>query len=198
VVEEPVVETPAEEVTEPAGEVEPAEGCAEPSAEPTVEPEGCADQPSGCAEEPVGETTAPGAAETATGTAEPVVTEPTETATGTAEPVDVTEPAEVPADQPGATHEGCAEATGEGACGGEVPEGCAEAAGEGSLGEVPTETAGVALDEPLAWQGDERVVWVSGQMIRLPRLPFFGAEDVTDDDLRAIIEEVLLNPETDE
>ena len=47
-------------------------------------------------------------------------------------------------------------------------------------------------------EGDERVVWVAGQMLRLPRLPFFGCEDVTDDDLRAIIEDVIQNPETDE
>ncbi|MCK6461824.1 MAG: hypothetical protein L6Q95_18240, partial [Planctomycetes bacterium] len=89
-----------------------------------------------------------------------------------------------------------AEATGEGACGGEVPaEGCAEAV---ETAEDTTETVELPVEEPAAYTGDERVVWVSGQMVRLPRLPFFGAEDVTDDDLRAIIEEILLNPETDE
>jgi hypothetical protein len=129
--------------------------------------------------------------------AEPVdATEPEATEPAEATEPEATEPAEaveVPTDEQPA--EGCGEATGEGACGGEMPEGCAEAMEQGSEG--TTETVETPA-EPVAYTGDERVVWVSGQMVRLPRLPFFGAEDVTDDDLRAIIEEILLNPESDE
>ena len=66
-----------------------------------------------------------------------------------------------------------------------------EACGSEQDAETPAE-------ETVAVTGEERVVWVSGQMLHLPRLPFFGCEDVTDDDLRAIIEEVVQNPESDE
>jgi len=198
--EQPAVEpeaTPApapEVVPEPAAEpeaVEP-EGCTETA------PEGCTEEPAGCAEQP---------AEQPTETAQPAETpKPVETA----QPVEAPKPVETPAagEQPEGTPEGvegCSEgtseesapATGEGACGGATaPEGCGETlrngCGEQAAGcsEVP--------DEPAVLHGDERVVWVSGQMIQLPRLPFFGAEDVTDDDLRAIIEDIVKNPETDE
>ncbi|HEX5137572.1 MAG TPA: hypothetical protein VFY93_11400 [Planctomycetota bacterium] len=202
-VEEPAAETPTEEVTEPAVEVE-KEGCAGTS-EPVVETEGCAEQPSGCAEQPAEEPTEaaepteteePAEAGKPVETAEPEAAQPVEAEKpAEAGPVETAEPAE--AEKPVETAEPVevpAEPTGESACGGGIPEeGCAteEPAAE------PTETAGLPVEEPV-WQGDERVVWVSGQMIRLPRLPFFGAEDVTDDDLRAIIEDVILNPETDE
>jgi tetratricopeptide (TPR) repeat protein len=42
---------------------------------------------------------------------------------------------------------------------------------------------------------DPRVVMVAGQVIRLPRLPFVGCADVTVQDLRTIVEEVIRNPD---
>lgn len=163
------VEEPAVETAEPTVVPEPFEtGCGEPAVEP--------------------EATEPAEA------VEPEATEPEAVEPEATEPVEATEPEATEAVEPAG--EQPAEATGEGACGGEVPaEGCAEAV---ETAEDTTETVELPVEEPAAYTGDERVVWVSGQMVRLPRLPFFGAEDVTDDDLRAIIEEILLNPETDE
>ncbi|MHC4548427.1 MAG: tetratricopeptide repeat protein [Planctomycetota bacterium] len=43
--------------------------------------------------------------------------------------------------------------------------------------------------------GDARVVKVAGHVVRLPRLPFVGCEDVTLADQRVILEEVIRNPE---
>lgn len=170
--QESVVEEPVTEA--PAEEVSEPEVTVEPTETEAVE-EPAAEEP---AEEP--------AAEPAEAPAEPV-----------AEPAEVAEPVAAPVPvAPEVTEEPVSDATGESACGSEAPEGCATEQGCGAEGS--TDTAGVPAEEPVAWQGDERVVWVSGQMVRLPRLPFHGAEDVTDDDLRAIIEDVLLNPETDE
>jgi tetratricopeptide (TPR) repeat protein len=42
---------------------------------------------------------------------------------------------------------------------------------------------------------DPRVVMVAGQVIRLPRLPFVGCDDVTVRDLRSVVEEVIRNPD---
>lgn len=42
---------------------------------------------------------------------------------------------------------------------------------------------------------DPRVVMVAGQVIRLPRLPFVGCDDVTARDLRSVVEEVIRNPD---
>jgi len=42
---------------------------------------------------------------------------------------------------------------------------------------------------------DPRVVMVAGQVIRLPRLPFVGCADVTVQDLRSVVEEVIRNPD---
>jgi tetratricopeptide (TPR) repeat protein len=178
----------------PADAGQPAGGCAEPAdaGQPT---DGCAEQPidagqptGGCAEEPAD------AGQPADGCAgEPVdAGQPTE---GCAEapadpgwteaPTDLGGTGDQPAGQP---HEGCAETpadegwTDEPAD--ETPEGC------GSEG--TEETVAVPFVE-----GNERVMWVAGQLVPLPRLPFFGCEEVTDDDLRAIIEEVVRNPESD-
>jgi len=194
-------ETEAEVVEEPAVEpeaVEP-EGCAE---EPVVEPEGCGEpvvEPEQPVEEPAEqveptETTEPMETAEPTETVEP--TEPMET-----EPVETAEPVEpTGGEQP----EGCAEGTSvEPVEDTSMTEGCAPEVDEGMAVEGEqacgwTETVEAPVDDAFPWQGEERVVWVSGQMVRLPRLPFFGAEDVTDDDLRAIIEEIVQNPETDE
>lgn len=42
---------------------------------------------------------------------------------------------------------------------------------------------------------DPRVVMVAGQVIRLPRLPFVGCDDVTVQDLRSVVEEIVRNPD---
>jgi hypothetical protein len=36
---------------------------------------------------------------------------------------------------------------------------------------------------------------VAGQVIRLPRLPFVGCDDVTVQDLRSVVEEIVRNPD---
>lgn len=150
---------------------EPAHVAPEEVVEPAVEEdEGCAE---GCSE-PV---TRPESVPAPVATPKPVVTpEPVATPKPVEQPVVTPAPVETPV------------SVGEGGCGGSC--------GEQACGW--TETTEVPVDETVSWQGDDRVVWVSGQMIRLPRLPFFGAEDVTDDDLRAIIEEVVQSPESDE
>jgi tetratricopeptide (TPR) repeat protein len=194
---EPVVEDEAVPA-EGCAEVEVTEGCAE---QPLEQPENV-EQPEGCAEQPA-----------ETDVAEPV-------AGAEADHEGCAETAEQPEGTPeGAEAQGCAEdaseesATGEGACGGastetegssEAAEGCAEASEQGSAEGCAEQACGseqgeeTPAEETVAGTGEERVVWVSGQMVRLPRLPFFGCEDVTDDDLRAIIEEVVQNPESDE
>lgn len=191
---------------EPAPVPETAE-TAEPVAEDEVLPaEGC--------EVEVDVTEACGEEAPAGGAEEPAVAEPVDGAETVEQPEGTPEGAEASGCTEGTTEE-AATGTGEGACGGdgtategcaEATEGCAEAAEEGSAegcaehacgsSEEGNETA--PTDETVAFTGEERVVWVSGQMLQLPRLPFFGCEDVTDDDLRAIIEEVVQNPESDE
>jgi hypothetical protein len=42
---------------------------------------------------------------------------------------------------------------------------------------------------------DPRVVMVAGSVVRLPRMPFFGCEDVSYDDFRSVVEEILRSPE---
>ncbi len=175
-------DTPAVEEPVPAegcGEPEATEGCA--AAEPTTE--GCAEQPA--------EETAEAPAEESAGADMPEQTE--SAAAGTETATDESATGEGACGGTGTATEGCAEAA-EGcteACQG-CTEGCAACgSGESEQGEAPAEGT-------VALPGDERVVWVSGQLVRLPRLPFFGCEDVTDDDLRAIIEEVVQNPESDE
>jgi tetratricopeptide (TPR) repeat protein len=213
----PAPETPVAEepVVEP--ELVPAEGCTTEAPEACGEeaPEGCAgttedveepaEQPSGCAEEPA-------VAEPLQQPEQPEGTPESGAAEGTAE-----EPAAETGEAAcgGAATEGCAEDTAEDTVAEEVTaetteEGASETAEEGSSegcgeeacgcseSEEGGETAVPTDDETVAVPNDERVVWVSGQMLRLPRLPFFGCEDVTDDDLRAIIEEVVQNPESDE
>lgn len=51
-----------------------------------------------------------------------------------------------------------------------------------------TEVADFESDDP-------RVVMVAGSMVRLPRMPFFGCEDVSYEDFRAVVEEILRSPE---
>jgi tetratricopeptide (TPR) repeat protein len=220
--EEPVaVEEPAPEPAEGVGEA--PEGCAEPveggcagSTEAPAAEEPVAEEPAEATEPPVVEEPAEVPAETTEAPAaeEPAAEEPAET---TETPAETTEPpAEVPAEptEPAATEptSGCGEQVPAGC--GEQPEGCADGStsetaeggtdastGEQACGESPG--CGCAAEEPtgeetVAVAGEERVVWVSGQMVRLPRLPFFGCEDVTDDDLRAIIEEVVRSPENAE
>ncbi len=204
--ETPVAEEPAVE-----DEAVPAEGCA--TEEDVTEP--CGEEaPAGCAEAPeaVEEPAAEQPAEEPAVEEPPVQEEPVQE-----EPATTEQPEETPESAGCAegTTEEPASGTGEGACGGTATEGCAEATDEGTdetaeegtdegcaehacgcSEEGSDETA--PPDETVAFTGEERVVWVSGQMLRLPRLPFFGCEDVTDDDLRAIIEEVVQNPESDE
>ena len=64
----------------------------------------------------------------------------------------------------------------------ETMEGCGE--------EVVVVEAG---DE--AAPSDPRIVQVADVVVRLTRLPFFGCEEVTLEDWRAIVEEIVLNPE---
>ncbi len=191
--EEPVVEpepVPAEEAPEACSEETPApveEPAEEPAvAEPVQETPEVAEepqqqqpeQPEGTPESGATEETDAGTDEAAEGCAEAPAEDTSEVAEeGTAE----------------VTEESGSEATEEGSS-----EGCAEEACGCSESEEGCETAVPADEETVAVPNDERVVWVSGQMLRLPRLPFFGCEDVTDDDLRAIIEEVVQNPESDE
>jgi hypothetical protein len=156
---------------------------AEQPAEPTVQPETPAEQPAEPAVEP----------ETPAEQPEPAAAEPVETPeAGCAGTGEMPEGAEATAED--ATEEPV-EGTGESACGGL---GIAEGCGTEPCGWTETTGEEPAGDETAAVAGEERVVWVAGQMVHLPRLPFFGCEDVTDDDLRAIIEDVVRNPETDE
>ena len=54
----------------------------------------------------------------------------------------------------------------------------------------------VSVEQPQNQVSDDpRVVKVAGHVLRLPRLPFFGCEDVTVNDHRAVIEEIIRNPE---
>jgi len=100
--------------------------------------------------------------------------------------------------------EGCGEAVP--ACGSdgmeEGMEGCGtdEAPAQEQAGcetaEVVDEPANeMASAEPIPVPSDPRVVTVAGQEQRLPRLPFSGCDAVTLDQLRAILEEILSNPE---
>jgi len=78
--------------------------------------------------------------------------------------------------------------------------GCEPALEEPAL-EVEVVEAEEAADptpaaEPAAAPADPRFVTVAGQEMRLPRLPFFGCDSVTLEQLRAIVEEVLANPES--
>jgi tetratricopeptide (TPR) repeat protein len=181
---EPAPEATPEPTPEPAPAPEATpEPAQEPAPEATPAPEGCAEQP---AQEPA-KTEAPVETKPVepTETAQPVEVKPAEQPAETTAPAQ--EPAQEPtAEQPEGTPEDGTKGCGEGAT--EEPAQGPEACSHETV-EVPTEGAS---------QDDERVVWVSGQMIRLPRLPFFGAEDVTDDDLRAIITDILEHPETDE
>jgi len=52
----------------------------------------------------------------------------------------------------------------------------------------PVEAEFVETTEP-----DDEVEFIVGP---LPRLPFFGCEEVTEDDFRAILEEIARNPES--
>jgi len=51
------------------------------------------------------------------------------------------------------------------------------------------ETAGEVVED------DPRIVMVAGQVIRLPRLPFVGCADVSVQDLRSVVEEIIRNPD---
>jgi tetratricopeptide (TPR) repeat protein len=51
------------------------------------------------------------------------------------------------------------------------------------------ETAGEVVED------DPRIVMVAGQVIRLPRLPFVGCADVSVQDLRSVVEEIVRNPD---
>jgi len=55
----------------------------------------------------------------------------------------------------------------------------------------------VSVDEPAGEvvEDDPRIVMVAGQVIRLPRLPFVGCEDVSVQDMRSVVEEVVRNPD---
>ena len=39
------------------------------------------------------------------------------------------------------------------------------------------------------------VIRVADKVVTIPRLPFFGCEEVTSEELRAIIDEIVRNPE---
>ncbi|MGQ0614155.1 MAG: hypothetical protein ACT4PV_10505 [Planctomycetaceae bacterium] len=159
---------PAEEGCAPA-----AEGCASVEEGCAPAEEGCAPAAEGCA--PVEEGCAPaeeGCAPAAEGCA--------------------------------SVEEGCGEAVP--ACGSEGMEegmeGCGsdEAPAQEQAGcetaEVVDEPANeMASADPIPVPSDPRVVTVAGQEQRLPRLPFSGCEAVTLDQLRAILEEILSNPE---
>jgi len=58
----------------------------------------------------------------------------------------------------------------------------------GSTGTVVVEGAGQPTSDPY-------VVQVGDVQVRVPRLPFFGCEHVTLEELRAVVEDVLRNPE---
>ncbi|MDH3591814.1 MAG: hypothetical protein OER88_08050, partial [Planctomycetota bacterium] len=84
----------------------------------------------------------------------------------------------------------------------ETVEGCGEGCGE-TVTDETTEEETVATEgettEPegplVARTDDPRVVLVAGEQVRLPRLPFFGCDDVTTDDWMTVIEEIIRNPE---
>jgi hypothetical protein len=62
----------------------------------------------------------------------------------------------------------------------------------------------VAVDAPVentveGVEGEEvvepEVIRVADKVVTIPRLPFFGCEEVTADELRAVIDEIVRNPE---
>ncbi len=92
-----------------------------------------------------------------------------------------------------ATETGCEETVAEGcacgACVAEVEDGC------GCEVDATEGEETVASGCEVGVVSDPRVVQVSGLRVWVPRLPFFGCEEVTLEQHRAVIEEVLRTPE---
>ncbi len=198
-------EAPADEPT-PAPTV-PAEGCGAAAATPgtpaetttTVEPAPATpDDPTsvgGCAcsaQTPEEADAVEPVEEVAT---EEVVTEEVATEEVATEETATEETAAEETTDEGTTGTGCEEAVTEGC----TSEECAVSEAECGCGADATdgeETVASGCDE-----GDEgvvsdpRVVQVSGLRVWVPRLPFFGCEEVTLEQHRAVIEEVLRTPE---
>jgi tetratricopeptide (TPR) repeat protein len=141
---------------------------------------------------------------------------PAEEQGGSAKGVEAMEPAppgsgasaeETPAAAPSggtAEPEGSAPPEGGGAMEVEESSGDADSTAAGSGGapsEGNAEPVEIPAEEPVVEAtvegnfGDPRVVAVGGRRMRLPRLPFYGCDEVTIEELRAIFEEILLNPE---
>jgi len=207
--------TPAEgcgaAVTEPATpEAETAVVEEEPAPAPPDDPtsaEGCACTPQTPEEADAVETTEEVATEEETATDETVteVTAAEETTTeevATEETVtEETTTEETTIDEETVTEEatdGCATETG---CEETVAEGCAcepcvaEEDGCGCEMDATEGEETVASGCEVGVPSDPRVVQVSGVRVWVPRLPFFGCEEVTLEQHRAVIEEVLRTPE---
>jgi len=200
--EAPVSEQPASE--QPAAEEPVAEQPAneQPANEQPANEQSANEQPA--AEQPVAE--------------QPVAEQPAAEQPAAEEPVVAEEPAvaEVPANEQPAAEEGCApcgsetapeeapvaegvpaeEAPAAEGCAPVAEEGCAEAApvaeGEPAANEAVTE---VAVEEAEGEVAAAVEVTEEPKAVRLPRLPFFGCDGVTMDQLRAILEEIAATPE---
>jgi len=207
IVEEPGSETEAPAEAEDAGVTDdteiPAETDADDDTDYGVEDDTDSSTPEGCGE--AGKPADDGSPETAAdgcgedvkdATADDETSAEDETSTdgcGTEWTEDDGCATDVPADSSGC---GEAEWTDEptDGCGTEWTE---DAEGCGEAEWTDDATAGCGDETVDDWSADEdpRVVTVGEIRVSVPRLPFFGCEEVTQDELRAVVAEIVRNPE---
>ena len=224
-VEEPAADAPAPVEAAPAQEPAPAESAAPEAEAPAQPEEPTADAPAAdeAMEEGHGEEGVVPQDANAAGTGQEQPEEPDAAEQAPEAPAEASAETHEVAEGMEESAEGVEEGNVDGAAGGEgdasagdapaaaTPEAAEEGAtpeGEGVMegeesagGTEATEVVDAPATEPTVEDaaeedlGDPRVVNVGGQRMRLPRLPFYGCDEVTVDELRAIFEEMLSNPE---